>query len=98
MEEQPYCEAQVGGLECGRPVEQWGHQCERHDPEGITRRTSKKEFEERKEYKGFIYCENCLCVVGETDECLCLVDNDPCCMVAFIRPLETKYIGDDERE
>ena len=34
----PYCEAQVGGMECGRPVARHGHQCEKHDPEGVTRR------------------------------------------------------------
>ena len=35
--EQPYCEAQVGGFMCGRPVEVWGQQCENHDPEGTTK-------------------------------------------------------------
>ncbi len=35
--EQPYCEAQVGGMECGIRVEQWGHQCKRHDPDGESR-------------------------------------------------------------
>ena len=33
-EEQPYCEAQVGGMMCGRPVSRWGQQCKYHDPEG----------------------------------------------------------------
>lgn len=39
QEEQPYCEAQAGGMECGRPVKQWAHQCEKHDPEGAARRS-----------------------------------------------------------
>ncbi len=35
--EQPYCEAQVGGMECGARVEKQGHQCMKHDPDGATR-------------------------------------------------------------
>lgn len=27
-----------------------------------------------KEFKGMVYCEECYAVVGELDECLCLVD------------------------
>lgn len=34
--EEAYCEAQVGGMECGRPVHKWNQQCSKHDPEGIT--------------------------------------------------------------
>lgn len=34
---EPYCEAQVGGMECGRPVSKWGHQCIKHDPQGLLR-------------------------------------------------------------
>lgn len=26
----PYCDAQVGGMECGRTVEKWGKQCFKH--------------------------------------------------------------------
>lgn len=37
MTEKPYCEAQVGGMECGVPVMRWGYQCVRHDPKGRTR-------------------------------------------------------------
>lgn len=37
MAPQPYCDAQVGGMECGMLVERWGYQCENHDPTGITR-------------------------------------------------------------
>ena len=28
--EEPYCEAQVGGMECGAPVAKWGQQCKWH--------------------------------------------------------------------
>lgn len=41
-EEAPYCEAQIGGMECGRPVSKWGHQCENHDPEGRLRNNGKE--------------------------------------------------------
>lgn len=41
VEEQPYCDAQVGGMECGRPVEKWAHQCEKHDPGGAARRAAR---------------------------------------------------------
>lgn len=27
---EPYCQAQVGGVECGVPVNSWGQQCKRH--------------------------------------------------------------------
>lgn len=30
--QQPYCEAQIGGMECGNPVRRWGQQCLTHDP------------------------------------------------------------------
>ena len=34
-----------------------------------------KEVEtEMPEFGGFTYCEECYCVVGDSDECLCLVD------------------------
>jgi len=32
ISDKPYCEAQVGGMMCGQPVEQWGQQCKYHDP------------------------------------------------------------------
>ena len=32
----PYCEAQCGGMECGKSVNSWGEQCERHDPKRKT--------------------------------------------------------------
>lgn len=35
---EPYCEAQVGGWECGRSVERWTQQCEKHDPNRILRK------------------------------------------------------------
>ena len=41
-DETPYCEAQVGGMECGRPVEMWSHQCEKHDPDGASRRAARR--------------------------------------------------------
>lgn len=34
--ELPYCEAQVGGMECGNPVKEWGQQCKIHDPKRET--------------------------------------------------------------
>ena len=43
VREQPCCEAQVGGMECGHPVERWGHQCEQHDPEGAARRAARND-------------------------------------------------------
>lgn len=45
IQEQPYCEAQVGGMECGHPVDQWAHQCEKHDPDGFIRRKLKNKSE-----------------------------------------------------
>lgn len=29
---------------------------------------------EMPEFGGFVYCEECYCVVGESNECLCLVE------------------------
>lgn len=26
------------------------------------------------EFNGMVYCEDCLCIVNESNECLCLVD------------------------
>lgn len=39
--EKPYCEAQVGGMMCGKPVKKWGHQCKYHDPKGVTQSETK---------------------------------------------------------
>ena len=50
---------------------------------------------QKKTYKTFVYCEDCLSLVNELDECLCLVGNEGDCMVAFIRPLETINKGED---
>lgn len=47
--EQPYCEAQVGGMECGSHVDKWGHQCKTHDPKGAARRKARN-IEENKQY------------------------------------------------
>lgn len=83
----PYCEAQVGGMECGSPVEKWGQQCEYHDPKRITVATAPTNSIED-QYKCQSYyddnnvlkdctCGKCGSVADQLDEIL--VDlNDGC--------------------
>ena len=43
MNELPYCQAQVGGMECGRPVSAWGIMCEYHTAPKIVTTSAYKE-------------------------------------------------------
>lgn len=40
MTTEPYCEAQSGGMECGRPVAKQGQQCDYHNPKPVVDGTS----------------------------------------------------------